>query len=90
MSEIPVSILFFAKSAELTGIKETNISIPSSIKSVGNLLNFILSRWPELVVLNGCFVFAINCVYVELKDPDIELNLQSGSEIAIIPPISGG
>ncbi|TMW46493.1 hypothetical protein DOY81_008425 [Sarcophaga bullata] len=84
---INIRILFFAKARELSGLSETNyqISSPKIIASV--LLEQICSTY-KLTVIRDNLIIAINESYCE--NLNIELQLQEGDEIAIIPPISGG
>ncbi|XP_074185051.1 molybdopterin synthase sulfur carrier subunit isoform X5 [Rhinolophus sinicus] len=82
-----VEVLYFAKSAEITGIRSETISVPQEIKAL-QLWNEIETRHPRLADVRNQVIFAVRQEYVELGDQ--LLLLQSGDEIAIIPPISGG
>ncbi|KAM5259759.1 molybdopterin synthase catalytic subunit isoform 3-T4 [Hipposideros larvatus] len=82
-----VEVLYFAKSAEITGLRSETISVPQEIKAV-QLWNEIETRHPGLADIRNQVIFAVRQEYVELGDQ--LLLLQSGDEIAIIPPISGG
>uniref|UniRef100_U6CNJ7 Molybdopterin synthase sulfur carrier subunit n=1 Tax=Neovison vison TaxID=452646 RepID=U6CNJ7_NEOVI len=82
-----VEVLYFAKSAEITGIRSETISVPQEIRAL-QLWNEIEARHPGLADVRNQVIFAVRQEYVELGDQ--LLQLQSGDEIAIIPPISGG
>uniref|UniRef100_A0A8I3MCI4 Molybdopterin synthase sulfur carrier subunit n=2 Tax=Canis lupus familiaris TaxID=9615 RepID=A0A8I3MCI4_CANLF len=82
-----VEVLYFAKSAEIAGIRSETISVPQEIKAL-QLWNEIEARHPGLADVRNQVIFAVRQEYVELGDQ--LLHLQSGDEIAIIPPISGG
>ncbi|XP_066096837.1 molybdopterin synthase sulfur carrier subunit [Saccopteryx bilineata] len=82
-----VEVLYFAKSAEITGIRSETISVPQEIKAL-QLWNEIETRHPGLADVRGQVILAVRQEYVELGDQ--LLLLRSGDEIAIIPPISGG
>uniref|UniRef100_A0A6I8PI06 Molybdopterin synthase sulfur carrier subunit n=2 Tax=Ornithorhynchus anatinus TaxID=9258 RepID=A0A6I8PI06_ORNAN len=83
----PVTVLYFAKSAELAGVRSETISVPQEIKSL-QLWEEIESRHPRLADVRDQVIFAVRQEYVQLGDQ--VLLLQPGDEIAIIPPISGG
>ncbi|XP_030625297.1 molybdopterin synthase sulfur carrier subunit [Chanos chanos] len=82
-----VTVLYFAKSAELTGLKSEDISLPSSLTSL-QLWEELEKRHPRLSVLREQVVLAVRQEYVTLGDQLVDLRL--GDEIAIIPPLSGG
>ncbi|NXT75933.1 MOC2A synthase, partial [Zapornia atra] len=73
-----VSVLYFARSAELAGLRCETLSLWEEIVKVH----------PRLAVIRDQVVFAVQQEYVLLGDQ--LLNLQPGDEVAIIPPISGG
>ncbi|XP_068080007.1 molybdopterin synthase sulfur carrier subunit [Danio rerio] len=82
-----VSVLYFAKSAELTGLKAEIITVPSNISSV-QLWQDLENRHPRLSVLRGKVVLAVRQEFVSLCEQP--LSLRDGDELAIIPPLSGG
>ncbi|KAK2509259.1 hypothetical protein MC885_015658, partial [Smutsia gigantea] len=79
-----VQVLYFAKSAEIAGIRSETISVPQEVKAL-HLWNEIETRHPGLADIRNQVIFAVRQEYVELGDQ--LLQLQSGDEIAIIPPI---
>ncbi|XP_026961230.1 molybdopterin synthase sulfur carrier subunit-like [Sagmatias obliquidens] len=87
-----VEVLYFAKSAEITGIRSETISVPQEIKAL-QLWNEIETQHSGSTDVRNQVIFAVPQEYVKLGDQ--LLLLQSGDEIAIIPPtppppVSGG
>ncbi|NXS20937.1 MOC2A synthase, partial [Mystacornis crossleyi] len=82
-----VSVLYFARSAELAGLRCETLSVPREITSL-QLWEEIVKAHPRLAVIRDQVVFAVRQEYVLLGDQ--LLVLQPGDEVAIIPPISGG
>ncbi|XP_036735098.2 molybdopterin synthase sulfur carrier subunit-like [Manis pentadactyla] len=82
-----VQVLCFVKRAEIAGIHSETISVPREIKAL-HLWNEIETRHPELADIRNQVIFAVRQEYVKLGDQ--LLQLQSGDEIVIIPPISRG
>ncbi|XP_075582528.1 molybdopterin synthase sulfur carrier subunit [Pelecanus crispus] len=82
-----VSVLYFARSAELAGLRSETLSVPRQITSL-QLWEEIVKVHPRLAVIRDQVVFAVRQEYVLLGDQ--LLVLQPGDEVAIIPPISGG
>uniref|UniRef100_A0A8C2YKC1 Molybdopterin synthase sulfur carrier subunit n=1 Tax=Chinchilla lanigera TaxID=34839 RepID=A0A8C2YKC1_CHILA len=82
-----VEVLYFAKSAEIAGVRSETICVPQELK-VLQLWKEIETRHPGLADIKNQVIFAVRQEYVELGDQ--LLQLQPGDEIAIIPPISGG
>lgn len=80
-------MLYFAKSAEITGIRSETISVPQEIKAL-QLWKEIETLHPGLADVRSQVILAVRQEYVELGEQ--QLLLQPGDEIAIIPPISGG
>ncbi|XP_077099165.1 molybdopterin synthase sulfur carrier subunit isoform X1 [Siphateles boraxobius] len=87
MNTEQVSVLYFAKSAELTGLKAEIITVPSNITSL-QLWQDLETRHPRLSVLRDQVVLAVRQEYVPLGAQP--LTLREGDEVAIIPPLSGG
>ncbi|XP_075382593.1 molybdopterin synthase sulfur carrier subunit-like [Mycteria americana] len=82
-----VSVLYFARSAELAGLRCETLSVPRQVTSL-QLWEEIVKVHPRLAVIQDQVVFAVRQEYVLLGDQ--VLVLQPGDEVAIIPPISGG
>ncbi|XP_073333651.1 molybdopterin synthase sulfur carrier subunit isoform X2 [Pagrus major] len=83
-----VCVLYFAKSAELTGVKEEEIvAVPTPI-SCRDLWRLLLQRHPRLSVLQDQVVLAVCQQYVAIGDQVV--TLADGDEVAVVPPLSGG
>ncbi|XP_060617460.2 molybdopterin synthase sulfur carrier subunit [Anolis sagrei] len=82
-----VEVLYFARSAELAGVRTETISVPQHITSL-QLWEEIVKKHPSLAAIQDQVVFAVRQEYVLLGEQ--LLDLRSGDEVAIIPPISGG
>jgi molybdopterin synthase catalytic subunit len=83
--QVKVKVLFFAKSRELSGLAETIIELPSKISYLQ--LHFFLCDKFNLEIIKANIILAVNQVYCE---EDTVLDLSENSEIAVIPPLSGG
>lgn len=83
---VRVKLLFFAKSRELAGLSECFIDLPKTILCT-NLIKQ-LSETYNLRALDEKFLLALNNDYCD--EPNAILNLKTGDEVAVIPPISGG
>eukprot|EP00054_Salpingoeca_dolichothecata_P018733 m.115487 g.115487 ORF g.115487 m.115487 type:complete len:85 (-) comp22987_c0_seq2:884-1138(-) len=82
-----IRVLFFAKSRELAGQQQREFNdVPAKITGA-ELLSVICDQVPGLSKLRDSLVLAVNQEYV---DKDTQLHLTETSEIAVIPPISGG
>ena len=87
-SSIEVLVLFFAKARELTGCSQSSLTVDSNTVSVGELRLLLFTTFDCLSPIRHHAIIAHN---EEYKDDEAEvLTLNSGDEIAIIPPISGG
>ncbi|XP_035804236.1 molybdopterin synthase sulfur carrier subunit [Amphiprion ocellaris] len=83
-----VLVLYFAKSAELTGRKEEELpDVPTPISS-GDLWRLLLRRHPRLSALQHHVVLAVRQQYVAVGDQVV--TLADGDEVAVVPPLSGG
>ncbi|XP_025023438.1 molybdopterin synthase sulfur carrier subunit [Python bivittatus] len=84
---VKVTVLYFARSAELAGLRTETISVPQQITSL-QLWREIVKRHSRLADIEDQVVFAICQEYVPLGDQ--QFILHTGDEVAIIPPLSGG
>ncbi|XP_054468956.1 molybdopterin synthase sulfur carrier subunit-like isoform X2 [Anoplopoma fimbria] len=83
-----VCVLYFAKSVELTGLKEEElVAVPTPISS-RDLWRLLLQRHPRLSVLQDQVVLAVRQQYVAIGDQVVTLG--DGDEVAVVPPLSGG
>ncbi|XP_071368510.1 molybdopterin synthase sulfur carrier subunit isoform X2 [Centroberyx affinis] len=82
-----VRVLYFAKSAELTGVRAEPVAVPTPISS-RELWQQLLRRHPRLSLLQEQLVLAVRQQYVAIGDQTLTLN--DGDEVAVVPPLSGG
>ena len=87
MDTIRVKLHFFAKARELVGTSNAELDIDKCLQSLQGLQSTLENKFEVLKQLKRCYVIAVNEEYV---DESTELNLASGDEIAVIPPLSGG
>uniref|UniRef100_A0A667XYG6 Sulfur carrier protein MOCS2A n=1 Tax=Myripristis murdjan TaxID=586833 RepID=A0A667XYG6_9TELE len=79
-----VIVLYFAKSAELTGVRAEPIVLPTPISSQ--------ELWQQLLqlhLLDNQVVLAVRQQYIAIGD-QVSVELQEGDEVAVLPPLSGG
>ncbi|PZC72054.1 hypothetical protein B5X24_HaOG211979 [Helicoverpa armigera] len=84
-NDVTVKLLFFARSKELAGTKESTIRLPSKI-SYSKLLNIICDNY-NLQTIKDNILLAKN---EEVCDEDVDIDIKEKDSIAVIPPISGG
>lgn len=82
---VTVKLLFFAKSKELAGIKETTVQLPTKI-SYKQLLNYIAANY-NLETIKNNILLAKNEIVCE---ETLDLEISERDSIAVIPPLSGG
>ena len=81
-----ISVLFFARSREITGFGEEEVALPEGASTL-SLWAWLLEKHPELAEIKETTVFALNQEYLE---PGSDVTLNERDEVALIPPISGG
>ncbi|XP_061731880.1 molybdopterin synthase sulfur carrier subunit isoform X2 [Nerophis ophidion] len=82
-----VCVLYFAKSSELSGLKEELLQVATPISGL-DLWTLLLRQHPSLRALQGHVVLALRQEYVAI-DQQL-LTLRDGDEVAVLPPLSGG
>lgn len=82
---VVVKILFFAKARELSGLKESELRVHSPV-SYDTLLQQVVDNF-SLQSIQQSLILAINEEYTDLT---ADINLKTGDQIAVIPPLSGG
>ncbi|CAN9504632.1 unnamed protein product [Ophioblennius macclurei] len=83
-----VCVLYFARSAELTGLKEEHpVAVPTPISSQ-DLWGLLLQRHPRLSLLRDHVVLAVRQQYIAIGAQLVTLG--DGDEVAVVPPLSGG
>lgn len=80
-----VKLLLFAGCREAVGSKELEIDLPETVSTVGEAMEVVVARFPQLRGISSSVAIAINAEYVAGEAP-----VSEGDEIAIIPPVSGG
>ncbi|KOB68193.1 Molybdopterin synthase sulfur carrier subunit [Operophtera brumata] len=82
---ITVKLLFFARSKELAGTRESTIQLPPKI-SYGQLLNIITKNY-NLEQIKDNILLAKN---EEVCEESCDIEIKEKDSIAVIPPLSGG
>lgn len=77
-------LLYFASLQDLMGCREESLEIPAEW-SVGDLLDHLEGRRPELQRMRGRYRIA-----VDLEMAQESRSLAGVAEVALIPPVSGG
>jgi len=88
---IDAELLFFGKSRDLAGMPHTRIQLstnPQGKAALSRIHIEIFHAFPSLQSIEDTCILAIDKVYCTNADEEIEL--REGSEIAVIPPLSGG
>ena len=88
------TILYFASASSFTGRSSDNLPAPLHLSRLFPLLE---EKYPGITgkVLESCLV-TVNLEYVDVPSPDAtiqpeeEVVIEAGSEVAIIPPVSSG
>jgi len=81
---ITVRVRFFARYAELVGRSEAAVSLPPPA-TVGDVVRRVREDLPGARALPERPLAAVNMKHVKL-----EAQVQSGDEVALLPPIAGG
>jgi sulfur-carrier protein len=79
-----VTVKMFAAAREAVGASEITIEVADGA-TVTDLRRAMKADYPQLSALVDRAMFAINAIYA-----NNEVLLSTGSEIACIPPVSGG
>ena len=79
-----VRVKLFAVAKELAGCNELTIDLPEGA-TVSDLRAAVVNKWPTLARIVGQAVWAVGAEYA---NDDTKLN--ENSEVALIPPVSGG
>lgn len=85
---VTVTVHFFARARELAGASSKAFQIPKGTSPNEAFEEHILSQFPEVAVLSGHCILALNQEYLHSESP--ATSLEDGDELAVIPPISGG
>mmetsp|Transcript_3988 Transcript_3988/g.7303 ORF Transcript_3988/g.7303 Transcript_3988/m.7303 type:complete len:84 (+) Transcript_3988:105-356(+) len=81
-----VKVLFFAACRDITNVEKLEMELKKG-STVAGFVEAVVKKYPKIEKLLGNMVLSVNLEYTNPKSTDI---LKDGSEIAFIPPISGG
>lgn len=81
---VTVTVKLFAAYQESYGLTELELSFPAGA-TVAAVCDRILAEHPELEQLRSVTRFGVNLQFVKPDTP-----LQTGDEVVLIPPVSGG
>jgi sulfur-carrier protein len=85
MSEqITITVKLFAAYQEAYGLPELTLKLPAGT-TVAQLRDRLLAEQPQLAQWREVTRFGVNLEFVEA-----DMALQSGDEVVLIPPVSGG
>jgi len=79
-----VTCLFFAGARDAVGVSSETIELAEGTTTV-DFVKVLLQKYPSLEKVLQTSLLAVNQEYVE--EP---VQLKTGDEVAVIPPISGG
>jgi molybdopterin synthase sulfur carrier subunit len=79
-----MEVILFGISREIVGEKRLSVNPAENIQTVGALKQWMKQKYPQLEKLNSL------AVAVDSEYADDEQSLVDESEVAIIPPVSGG
>jgi molybdopterin converting factor small subunit len=81
-----ICVLLFGSAKDLcNGASEYQYEAPEDKVELCKVVDLMMEQYPKLRSLQGSFMMAVNCEYVDLQQPD--LYVSSRDEIAIIPPV---
>lgn len=87
MTQVEITVIFFAKSRELVKKESAQLSVNTPL-SCTELKQQLTQFFPQLIPIQESFILALNQEYIR-ADQGL-LHLSSVDTIAVIPPISGG
>ena len=83
-----ITLRFFASVREQLGRSEEIVTLPSEVKTVGQVREWLLARggvWAETLATNRHVQMAYQ---LEMCEPLVVIT--DGSEVAFFPPVTGG
>ncbi|NNE94193.1 MAG: MoaD/ThiS family protein [Verrucomicrobiales bacterium] len=80
-----VRVLFFSLLQDVTGETEIEVNLQSDVADLGNLLEQVFQRFPDLREWESKLLLSVDCEYADRETP-----LSDGCEIALMPPVQGG
>ncbi|CAJ0957819.1 unnamed protein product, partial [Mesorhabditis belari] len=87
METIPIRVLFFGKAREIVKCDEQSERVPVDADYQRLFKMIFEERFPELKEIASSCMLAVDQHFCR---PDSKVELYPNSEIAVIPPLSGG
>lgn len=84
LSTLHLNVLFFSVLRDLTGCEHIAWEMPAG-STLGDLLQRLYQRWPQLAEWDASLLLAIDQTYARRSEV-----LPVGAEIALMPPVQGG
>ncbi|MDB9524647.1 MoaD/ThiS family protein [Oscillatoria sp. CS-180] len=84
MTTVTVTVKLFAAYQEAYGMPEMTLDLPEGA-TVASVRDRLLADKPELEQWRDLTRFGVNFQFVEADSP-----LETGDEVVLIPPVSGG
>jgi molybdopterin converting factor subunit 1 len=79
-----MNVLLFARARDLIGCDRVSVTGPAPA-TVGELRRLLMQQYPRLAGLAERSAFAVNDEFA-----DDQMQIPSGAEVALLPPVSGG
>tara|TARA_X000001036_G_scaffold414402_1_gene429569 strand:+ start:195 stop:446 length:252 start_codon:yes stop_codon:yes gene_type:complete len=81
-------VLYFAKVREIIGLTEENIDLPSSVQTVEDFLDYLISKENKY----GLALSNKEAIHIACDEDHVDKSfvLNNTKEIAIFPPVTGG
>jgi len=79
-----MNILLFGITREIVGASSLDIPLQSDVRTVADLKSLLVEKYPKLEGLRSL------AVAIDKEYADDEQLLEGSTEIALIPPVSGG
>lgn len=86
MKTVSVRVLFFAQARELSGVSQAALTVPENLP-LKDLLDKICDSF-SLTLIRDSVILSIDEEFC--SDQNQLVTLRENSEVAVIPPISGG
>jgi molybdopterin synthase sulfur carrier subunit len=83
-----IQLRFFAGVREMLGVSQESVTVPASVRTVGELRHHLCERggaWADSLAGNRALRMALNH---QMAQPDALLS--EGCEVAFFPPVTGG
>jgi len=83
-----MTILYFAWLKERVGTGEEQLPLPAGVTTVGDLIEHLKARSPELEAVFGADARVLTAVNQDMATPDTPVT--DSDEVAFFPPMTGG